>query len=276
MDTIEEEEFPFDDDFEFVKEIDECYKECIETKNLDLFVQSYESDYNDLINLKCYPHHNDIIYIDQTINMLPFEYDTIDENNSDFESALENFINNLFIPSNKKLLLHGVYYFCKKNCHDIISFYAYPSGYEMYNKHNCYPYMTSAMQLSLMTRCTEHNKRYNGNYQIKIKIENDIKGHKFEQNHILTAYIAENKSNALKLIIYVLTCVYEELREGNTLYPYKAILVLPIMYNTNKQGKKTVIDIQNLLDKNRKKIVDKIKLYNHNKNYLQNGNNPFF
>ena len=104
-----------------------------------------------------------------------------------------------------------------------------------------------------MKNNTNQNAQFNGLYEIKIKIIKNFEGNNFSINNlIVTPYYAHSKTQTLKQTIYLLSNVFNDLRQ----YP----LIFDVNIDIEEQyiGKKS---IKNILEKARKRFVDKIKNY---------------
>lgn len=190
-----------------VIDIEECDK--------SLFINNNVTHYNtifELLNLNKYPSISRVIQF-QNDSINPYDMNQIFMDDDDYFVALNNFFEYQIIPKNHKLYINGIWIYLKLNTHGISSFYAYPAGYNKLNCQNCYPYATSAFQISLMEKCTNHNAIYNQQYQTKVQIERDEIGRNITNyDLIITAYVAPDKTTALKQIIYLLANVYNYIR----------------------------------------------------------------
>ena len=251
-----EDEEKFEDNFDFWGEVEKSFVDPI---LIDEANQQFHNKYYSLINLKRYPHKNSVYQVD-TDNKHPHLYEKITQEMDGYISAVDNFIDNEMIPKHTRLLINGVWFHSKTNTHNIISFYAYAAGYDYLNDLNCYPYQTAPIQISMMRECTNHNARYNKKYQTKIKLETDGIGESLvKENYILTAYIAPTKQQAIKQIIYLLSHVFNELRNKPITFTY----ILNLKYENEP------MDIMvKILERNKNKFVSRIKLYERNKSFL--------
>lgn len=228
-----------------------------EAKDEMIKIERYNDIYDKMLNLDRYPSKE--VQKSFTTSEHSYFYYPITPKDDQYYYAVDNFINNLFIPENSKILINGTWFYGGKNTHNINSFYAYPMGYEDKNEFNCYPFLTAPFQISKMSECQNHNKRYNDRYQIKIKLETDMKGDKIVTNDmILSCYFADTKSQALLQIIYLLTNIFNNLRQQPIEFTYILYYHIPF----DQIGK--LVDI---LERNKKKFIEKIRFYELNKNY---------
>jgi hypothetical protein len=220
-------------------------------------VERFNDKYIQLLNLNRYPSKE--VQKSLILHEHPFQYTTVNPEHVDYTFAVENFIYTHFIPPSTKLYINGVYFYSGKNSHNITSFFAYAAGYESLNELSCYPFKTSSITISLMTKNTAHNQRYNNMYQIKIKFETDKDGDKIvKSDFVLTAYISYTKTQAIQQIIYILSGIFNELRFEPILFTY----IINFNYSDDQ-----IENLVKILERNKNKFSHKFKIYAINKAY---------
>ena len=153
---------------------------------------------------------------EKPVNNIPYDYEEITPECSDYEHAIKNFLSNenSTIPQNHRLLIKNVWFYYNKNAHNKYSIYAFCAGFDNFNKDGKYPFLTAPFQINTHKNCKLHNEDYNGKFYTQVTILTDLIGNYYPVANklIFSAYHADKFNIALKQIIFVLNKFYEKIK----------------------------------------------------------------